>query len=128
MVGLEAVRKSNALIATQLPAKLVAVFVGATAGIGEGTIKQFARLANAPCIYFVGRSETKGNRITDELKTINPSGEYVYIAADISLIRNVDDVCRQIKDREAFINLLFMSCGSLVFHTGMVPTPAHIIR
>ena len=38
MVSLEAIRESNARITSELPAGVVAVFFGATSGIGETTL------------------------------------------------------------------------------------------
>ncbi|OGE49256.1 hypothetical protein PENARI_c022G07660 [Penicillium arizonense] len=111
MVSLPDVQSSNDQIA-ELPAGLVAVFVGATNGIGEATLKEFARSAKSPRAYFVGRSQEAGNRITAECRQLNPEGEYLFIKADLSLIRNVDEVCREIKSKEKAINLLFLSCGS----------------
>jgi len=114
MVSLSAVQASNALIATSLPAGLVAVFIGATSGIGEYTLKQFAKSTRKPRAYFLGRSQEAGTRITAECKKLNPEGEFIYIKADTSLIRTVDNVCRDIKSREKVINLLFLSTGTFV--------------
>lgn len=114
MVSLELMRASNSLVATSLPAGLVAVFVGATSGIGETTLKQFARQAKQPRIYFLGRREQEGKRIQAELRHLNPSGEYHFVQADVSLLKNVDDACRHLQGRESAINLLFLTCGSLI--------------
>lgn len=54
MVALEIIRASNAQF-KNLPPGLVAVFVGATSGIGESTLKQFCRQTVRPRLYFVGR-------------------------------------------------------------------------
>jgi short-subunit dehydrogenase len=117
MVSLPDVQSSNNEIA-KLPAGLVAVFVGATNGIGEATLKEFARSAKSPRAYFVGRSQEAGNRITAECRQLNPEGEYLFIRADLSLIRNVDEVCREIKSKEKAINLLFLSCGAARYGFG----------
>jgi short-subunit dehydrogenase len=109
MVFLEDVRSSNALIATALPPGLVAVFVGATNGIGETTLKQFAKHARQPRVYFFGRSQEAGDRMAAECKALNADGEYMFIKADTSLIRTVDDICGDIKSKEKSVNLLFLS-------------------
>jgi NADP-dependent 3-hydroxy acid dehydrogenase YdfG len=114
MVSLELIRASNSQIATSLPAGLVAVFAGATSGIGEATLKQFAQQTQQPRIYFLGRRESEGNRIKAELKHLNPAGEYHFIKNDASLLKNVDDACRYLRGRESAINLLFLSCGTLI--------------
>jgi NAD(P)-dependent dehydrogenase (short-subunit alcohol dehydrogenase family) len=118
MVSLEAIRESNARIASELPAGLVAVFFGATSGIGETTLKQFAKRARQPRIYFVGRREEEGNCIKIELKTLNPDGEYHYMKCDASLLKNVDQLCREIKSKESAINLLFITVGNLTLIMG----------
>ena len=115
MVSLPLVQSSNALIPSTLPPNLVAVFIGATSGIGEATLKQFAKHARRPRAYFVGRSQDAGDRIVAECKALNPEGEFVFIKADVSLMRVVDGVCEEIKAKEKAINILFLSAGVAVF-------------
>ncbi|EAQ86397.1 hypothetical protein CHGG_07650 [Chaetomium globosum CBS 148.51] len=114
MVSLEQIRSSNSKIPTTLRPGLVAVFAGATSGIGESSLRQFAKNAIKPRIYFLGRSKQSGDRVRAELKKLNPDGEYIFISVDVSLLRSVDDVCRQIKEKESAINLLFLSTGSMI--------------
>lgn len=114
MVALEQIRSSNSHIATALGPGLVAVFAGATSGIGEASLKQFAKHAVRPKVYFLGRSKESGERLSAELKKLNPEGQYVYISVDVSLLRSVDDVCREIKAKESAINLLFLSTGTMI--------------
>jgi short-subunit dehydrogenase len=114
MVSLEAIRASNARIASELPAGLVAVFFGATSGIGYTSLKQFTKCAKEPRIYFAGRREKEGNRILKELQVLNPSGQYHYIKCDASLLKNVDQACLDIKNKEPTINLLFITIGTLI--------------
>jgi short-subunit dehydrogenase len=113
MVSLSEVQASNALIASSLPSGLVGVFVGATSGIGETTLRQFAKYTTSPRCYFVGRSQDAGDRIAVECKELNPNGKYNFIKADISLIRTVDKVCQDIISQEKSINVLVLSQGSL---------------
>jgi NADP-dependent 3-hydroxy acid dehydrogenase YdfG len=120
MVSLEQMRASNANIATALPPGLVAVFAGATSGVGETSLKQFAKHAVKPRIYFLGRCKESGNRIRAELQELNPEGEYNFISVDVSSLRAVDDVCREIKAKEPAINLLFLSTGTLITGKGML--------
>ena len=114
MVSLTDVQSSNSRIASVLPPGLVAVFVGATSGVGETSLKQFAKHTRQPCVYFVGRSQEAGDRIAAECKALNREGKYVFVQADTSLIRTVDDICQDIKSKETAINLLFLSTGSLI--------------
>jgi NADP-dependent 3-hydroxy acid dehydrogenase YdfG len=118
MVTITDVQSSNAQIATALPPGLVAVFVGATNGIGETSLKEFARHARQPRVYFVGRSQEAGDRIAAECRELNPEGEFIFIKADVSLLKSVDDVCREIASKERCINLLFLTCGSALSHVG----------
>ncbi|KAH6641035.1 hypothetical protein F5144DRAFT_505963 [Chaetomium tenue] len=114
MASLEHIRSSNSKISTTLRPGLVAVFAGATSGIGESALRQFAKNAIKPRIYFLGRSKQSGDRVRAELKKLNPDGEYIFISVDVSLLRSVDDVCRQIKEKETAINLLFLSTGTMI--------------
>ncbi|KAJ5460610.1 Short-chain dehydrogenase/reductase SDR [Penicillium daleae] len=116
MVTLTDVQSSNAQIATALPPGLVAVFVGATNGIGETSLREFARYARQPRVYFVGRSQEAGDRIAAECRALNPEGEFIFIKADVSLLKSVDEVCREIASKERCINLLFLTCGSALSH------------
>ncbi|KAF2110513.1 hypothetical protein BDV96DRAFT_202893 [Lophiotrema nucula] len=109
MVSQEFIRASNA----KLPSNLIGVFVGATSGIGEYTLKSFAQNCQSPKAYFVGRSQAAADRITKELRTLNPNGTYHFIKSDISLVKSVDSVCQQIKEKETYINILVMSQGTM---------------
>ena len=114
MVSLKDVQSSNSRIASDLPPGLVAVFVGATSGVGEASLKQFSKHARQPRVYFVGRSQEAGDRIASECKALNSEGEYFFIKANASLIRTVDEVCLDIKSKEKAINLLLLCPGSLI--------------
>ncbi|KAH7126320.1 hypothetical protein B0J13DRAFT_627912 [Dactylonectria estremocensis] len=115
MVAFPTVQKANLLARSTLPGGLVAVFAGATAGIGEAALKAFTKHTLQPKIYFIGRSQDAGDRILRELKVLNPEGTYLFVKADMSLLKNVDDVCTDIKKKENAINVLFMSQGTLRF-------------
>ena len=119
MVALSEVQSSNARIASTLPTRLVAVFIGGTSGIGEYTLKQFAKHACEPHIYIVGRSQEAADRITAECRKTNADGQYFFLRADTSLIRNVDDVCQHIRSKEKAVNILFLSTGTLVSNEGV---------
>ncbi|KAL8633451.1 hypothetical protein Q9189_000797 [Teloschistes chrysophthalmus] len=118
MVILSEVQSSNARIASTLPAGLVAVFVGGTSGIGETALKQFVKHARQPRIYYIGRSQEAADRIATACKHLNPDGEYNLIKADTSLIRNVDPVCQEIRSKEKAVNVLCLTTGTLLSHTG----------
>ncbi|KAF2260399.1 hypothetical protein CC78DRAFT_536391 [Lojkania enalia] len=128
MVALSDIQASNA----RLPTHLTAVFVGATSGIGLYTLQSFARNCKNPTAYFIGRSQTSGSRIVSELKTVNPAGTFTFLQSDISLIKNVDAVCTQIKDKEKCINMLVMSQGIMTIGTeneeGILPLASLVLH
>lgn len=113
MVALDTIRASNNRIKTSLPAGLVAVFVGATNGVGETTVKEFAKHATAPSVYIIGRSQEAGDRIAAECRESNPEGTFNFVQTDASLMRNVDAVSAEITRKETAINLLFLTIGTL---------------
>jgi len=112
MVKLNNVRISNRSL-QELPPGLVAVFVGATSGIGLATLKQFARNTNGARAYIIGRSREKVSHIIDALKRINPMGTFVFIEGQFSLVKEVDRISEQIKKLEGHIDILCMSPGYL---------------
>jgi NAD(P)-dependent dehydrogenase (short-subunit alcohol dehydrogenase family) len=136
MVAIKDVRTSNATFKATKDRSLTAVFVGATSGIGMGTLKQFAKRAFAPKIYVVGRSKSAASALLEELQGSNPEATINFLETEISLIKvslshrsegnvliellmtfgqNVDIVCEEIKSREKKLDLLFMSPGYLSF-------------
>ncbi|KAH8658220.1 putative short-chain dehydrogenases/reductase [Xylariales sp. PMI_506] len=115
MVAYSEIEASNKLLASTFPDGLVAVFIGGTSGVGEYTLQAFAKNAANPRAYIVGRSEESANRIIHECEQLNPSGKFVFIKGDVSLISGVDEVCRQIKAKETAINILIMTQGSVAF-------------
>ena len=85
--------------------------LGATSGIGEITLKTFAKYPRPPRAYFIGRSQDAAHRIVTECKALNPAGVYIFKKADLSLLRVVDEVCKETKGKEKVLNLLFLSAG-----------------
>lgn len=114
MVTLPQVHASNAQIPTSLPPNLVAVFIGATSGIGEAALKEFVRNARSPKCYLVGRCEQAANRIIDECNALNPDASVVFLRADMSLVREADRLCETIIGVERVVDVLFLSAGAAV--------------
>ncbi|CAJ2511943.1 Uu.00g075680.m01.CDS01 [Anthostomella pinea] len=106
---------SNERIAAALPEGLVAVFVGGTSGVGEYTVKAFAKYAPSPRVYIIGRSQEAADPIIQECQQLNSGGQFEFIQADVSLLNTIDDVCRQIRSRETAINIPFQSQGTMGF-------------
>lgn len=127
MVTLSQVQSSNSQISSTLPPNLVAVFTGATSGIGEATLKQFAKYARRPRAYFIGRSQDAADRIAAECKALNPDGEFIFIKADVSLMRVVDDVCEEIKAKEKVIDILFLCAGAAVLDRRETSEHLHLL-
>ncbi|KUJ11754.1 uncharacterized protein LY89DRAFT_739170 [Mollisia scopiformis] len=116
MVNIKSVRESNLAFKLSGHASgLVAVFVGATSGIGKGTLKQFAKYAQAPKVYILGRSKKAAHPLLDELQASNPQSKFEFIETEISLMKNVDLACDQIKANEKKVDILFTSPGYLSF-------------
>jgi NADP-dependent 3-hydroxy acid dehydrogenase YdfG len=111
MVTFSDVLTSNALIPSALPKQLVAVFAGATSGIGEATLKSLIKYAVEPRIYLIARNQISAERVIAECRYINPEGEYMFVRADLSSIRETDEACEHIKSREKLVNLIFLSAG-----------------
>lgn len=112
MVSLQIVEQSNALIAN-LPKGLVAVFIGATSGIGQATLQNFAQHARSPRIYSVARPVTVASHETflTSVRESSPTGTYNLITADVSLVAEVGKVVKAIKEKETKIDFLFLSPG-----------------
>ena len=114
MVRIEDVRTSNSSFLSKPPG-MVALFIGATSGIGLGTLKQFVKYAKAPKVYVVGRSKASAASLLDELKILNPQAIIIFLETQFSLIRNVDKVCSEIKSNEKRVDLVVLSTGYLSF-------------
>ncbi|KAA6409851.1 MAG: hypothetical protein FRX48_06463 [Lasallia pustulata] len=126
MVSIEAVRASNARLKNTQPG-LVALFVGATSGIGEYTLKQFYRQTASPVVYFVGRNQSAATRILSELEPLNPTGTATFLRADITLLSSVRTLCASLLTRSQTLNLLFLTPGTLSLKA-YSPTPESLDR
>ena len=121
MVKLTTIQKSNAQLSDFfLTFRPVVLFVGATNGIGRNSLRFFTKSTQGskPRVYFVGRSRERGDRLKSELSTINPDGHYEFICADVSEMSTVDNICREIMQKEEYLNLLFMSQGTAQHNAG----------
>ncbi len=114
MVSLQAIRKSNARVA-ELPEGLVALFLGATSGIGQSALIQFAQYAVRPRIYIVARRASATKPLLAELRAKNPGATYTVIEKDVSLICETNDVVEFVKARETKLDRLFESVGFISF-------------
>jgi len=85
--------------------------VGGTSGIGENTAREFVRYASQPHIYIVGRNASHADSLKTEFHELNSETKVQFIQSDVSLLKNVDKVCDEIKANENKINLLVLSQG-----------------
>ncbi|GAB1204023.1 short-chain dehydrogenase/reductase [Aspergillus pseudonomiae] len=111
MASVAAVLDNNSGITRRYGSGLVAVFVGATSGIGESTARAFIRNTDASRAYLIGRDETRAMHIIKELHQIKPESQVTFIKSDVSLLREVDDACSAIQQKEDKVNILFLSPG-----------------
>ncbi len=102
---------------------LTAVFAGATSGIGLETLKAFAKHIPNPRAIIIGRNRNKFEPELQSLRTLNPNGHFTFLESEISLIKNIDTVCHDVRDQLAAtsastegssIDLLFLSQGYLL--------------
>ncbi|EXJ86141.1 hypothetical protein A1O1_06511 [Capronia coronata CBS 617.96] len=116
MVSLQTVQQSNARLAS-LPKGLVALFIGATSGIGQSALQHFAQHASAPRIYSVARPATvvSHESLLNSLRQSNPTGTYNLITADVSLVSEIDKVVDAVAQKETKLDILFMSAGFMAF-------------
>ena len=114
MVDISAIRKANGTLGSRAPG-LVSVFVGATQGIGAGTLRELVKHLKAPKVYLLGRSEARSAGQLAQLRHLNPDASILFIETEVSLLKNVDAVCQDISARESSLDLLYMSPGRLTF-------------
>ncbi|OGM49148.1 hypothetical protein ABOM_002285 [Aspergillus bombycis] len=111
MASIATVLDNNADITRRYGSGLVAVFVGGTSGIGESTARAFIRNTDASRAYLIGRDQTRAMQIIEELHQIKPDSQVTFIQSDVSLLREVDDACSAIQQKEDKVNILFLSPG-----------------
>jgi hypothetical protein len=116
MVSLQTVQHANVGVGS-LPASLVAVFMGATSGIGQSALQHFAQHASSPRIYSVARPSAVASHdnFLSSLRQSNPTGTYNLIEADVSLISEIDRIVAGVKENETKVDILFMSAGFMAF-------------
>jgi NADP-dependent 3-hydroxy acid dehydrogenase YdfG len=107
MVNLSDVRTSNATLAERHG--LVYIFAGGTSGIGEATLRALAAHATDPTVFIIGRTEQRAAEIIDACRKICPEGTFEFLRADLTLLRNVDEVCAEVGRRVKKVDVLFMT-------------------
>lgn len=113
MVAYSAVLASNAQISTHMKKPFVALFAGATSGIGEVTLTTLLKYVPQPRIYLFARNETSAERVIAKCQQINPQGQYTFVKADLSSIKETDHACDFVKSTEVSVNLVVVSAGEI---------------
>lgn len=115
MVSLDTINQSNARIASSLPAGLVALFIGATKGIGQSTLEHLARHAPpAARIYSVARpgaAAAAHEELLASLRRARPDAAFTLVTADVSLVSEVDRVAAAVAQDAKKLDLLVLSAG-----------------
>ncbi|KAH8763979.1 hypothetical protein F5882DRAFT_453266 [Hyaloscypha sp. PMI_1271] len=112
MVKIAAIRESNQRFANSHDEQgLVCVFAGATSGIGASTLERMATMLHSPTFYVIGRSAARFVAQHTKLATLNPNCKIAFLEADVSLLSDVDVLCKQIVQAEKKMDYLYMSPG-----------------
>ncbi|KFY39697.1 hypothetical protein V494_03874 [Pseudogymnoascus sp. VKM F-4513 (FW-928)] len=116
MVSFKKIKAANALI-NDATAPRVAVFAGGTSGIGKLTVKALVATGASVRIYLIGRksAEERTAVFIQELQTLNPKAEIIWVEGEISLLAETKRVCELIKSKESRLDLLFMTTGYAPF-------------
>jgi NAD(P)-dependent dehydrogenase (short-subunit alcohol dehydrogenase family) len=89
--------------------------VGGTSGNGEATARSFVRNAIAPRVYLIGRNEAQASKIIQELNALNPESRATFLKCDVSLLKKVDEVCKDIQEMEEKVNVLVLTTGMMTY-------------
>ncbi|KAK7750645.1 hypothetical protein SLS62_007492 [Diatrype stigma] len=114
MVSLQTIQQSNARIASSLPAGLVALFIGATKGIGQSALQHLARHAPPSArIYSVARpgAAAAHEELLASLRRDRPDATFTLITADTSLVSEVDRAVAVFRGEVKKLDLLVLSAG-----------------
>jgi NAD(P)-dependent dehydrogenase (short-subunit alcohol dehydrogenase family) len=121
MPPLAQIQSQNAALRAKQHRDIVAVFAGATGGIGLGTLQTTTTIFPNPTIYILGRSASRFAPHLSTLQTLNPSATLIFLERDPTLLSEIDKACAEILARQTRIDYLFMSPG-LIPLNGPQPT------
>ena len=93
----------------------VAIFVGGTAGIGQGTVEAFARHTHGNAhIIIVGRNRTAAEAIISGLPKPTADGaKYEFVECDITSMKNIERTTASLLERLPRVNFLVISTAAL---------------
>jgi len=115
MPSLAAIRASNAAFSPSYTP--VAIFVGGTAGIGQGIAEAFARHTNGNAhLIIIGRNQAAADAILSQFpkpssgsSAVTPT--YEFVQCDVTLMKNVHAVTKELLTRMSKVNFLVMTPG-----------------
>ena len=90
-----------------------AVFVGATSGIGLGGIEALLKSTKGSTVFIIGRSKSKFATSLSRLRSIDPKATITFLEAQVSLLQDIDRVCRTVSDITESLDILWLSQGGL---------------
>lgn len=96
----------------------VALFVGGTSGIGQGTAEAFARHTKGNAhIFIIGRNRAAAESIIASFpKPTAPGVTHEFVQCDLTLMKNVHKVTQELLIRHPKINFLVMSPGFMTMN------------
>ena len=124
MVKTAIIKQSNARFASEQHVGRVCVFVGATSGIGAGTLEKMVQQLQNSTFYVLGRSKARFAAQRAKLESLNPSCKLIFIESEVSLLCDVDAACRQITAAEDKVDYLYMSAGLVPFNGAQCACPS----
>ena len=110
-----AIIESNEMFASKHQEGAVCVFIGATSGIGWGTLRRMATMLYSSTFYVLGRSEARFASKLDQLRDLGPTSKFVFVDTQISFISGIDTACERIISTEKRVDYLCMSSGGMPF-------------
>lgn len=113
---LATVKQRNLNFTSQKHAGLVCVFVGATSGIGASTLERMISMIVDSTIYVVGRSESRFGEQLSRLESLNHGCKIIFLEAEVSLLSQIDAICKKVIEAEERIDILYMSPGLVPFN------------
>lgn len=88
-----------------------ALVTGGTGGIGKEVARGLA--GRGMHVTIVGRTAEKGRRTRDELQASTGSQQIEFIQADLSLMREVQQVAQQFREKHGWLDVLVNSAGTI---------------
>ncbi|KAK7687264.1 hypothetical protein QCA50_009769 [Cerrena zonata] len=93
----------------------VAIFVGGTGGIGQGTAEAFARHTKGNAhIIIIGRNRVAAETIISKFPKPTAEGaKHEFVYCDLTLMKNIENTTKSLLERLPRVNFLFLSTVSV---------------